>query len=281
MKSALVSLILVCLAFGSFSQTSLVGVYVKDRDVSRRPVPYQFVREADVMWSKTIWRKIDLREKINHPLYYPEAPRGERMSLIDLLLYAIDKGLIAYTASADEIDEFKQPTTRAEINVKFDAQDKTIMVEDVETGQLVERKQKGVVKSNDVKEYLVKELWFFDKQRSVLDVRIIGICPIRCYFKDDDTEQLNPMFTKLFWIYFPQAREWFANHLVFNPYNDADHMTFDDLFFKRYFSSYIVKESNTFNDRQINEYTIGVESLLEAERIKENIFNFEHDLWEY
>ena len=203
------------------------------------------------------------------------------MSLIDLLLYAIDKGLIAYTAMAEEIDEFKQPTTSAEIKMKFDAKDQILMIEDVETGQLVERKKKGEVKSSEVKSYLVKELWFFDKQRSVLDVRIIGLCPIREYFKPDDLEQLTPMQTKLFWVYFPQAREWFGNHMAFNPYNDADHMTFDDVFFKRYFSSYIVKESNTFNDRQIDEYTIGVESLLEAERIKENIFNFEHDLWEY
>ena len=29
------------------------------------------------------------------------------------------------------------------------------------------------------------------------------------------------------------------------------------------------------------QYKIGLDALLEAERIKEEIFNIEHDLWEY
>jgi hypothetical protein len=64
----------------------------------------------------------------------------------------------------------------------------------------------------------------------------------------------------------------------FNPQNDAQDYSFDDLFFKRMFSSYIVQESNAYNNRAISDYTIGLESMLEAERIKESIFNYEQDL---
>jgi hypothetical protein len=46
------------------------------------------------------------------------------------------------------------------------------------------------------------------------------------------------------------------------------------------FSSYIVKESNVY-DRSIQSYARGVDALLESERIKEELFTVEHDLWHY
>jgi len=282
---ALLGIILVISLTNVSAQNALEGVYTKEHVMNRRPVPYQYLREADVMWSKTVWRKIDLREKLNHPLYYPAVDGAsqidDRFSLIDLLLWAIDnQGLQAYNPTS-EYDEFKTPITRAEINKRFGAEDKTTMVEDLETGQLVQKTVAGSVKSSEVKEFMLKELWFFDKQRSVLEVRIIGMCPIRWFYKDDDAEKLDPQQRKLFWIYFPQARKIFANHLVYNERNDADTKSFDDIFAKRLFSSFIIQESNVFNNRKVDEYSSGIETLLESERIKENIFNFEHDLWEY
>jgi gliding motility associated protien GldN len=239
------------------------------------------VREADVMWSKTIWRMMDLQEKMNLNLYYPRTKIETRMSLIDLLLWGIDtQGMRAFKTDTEDY-EFKQPMTRDEINVGFDAKAKTQMITDVETGELKEVTVPGEVRSYEVKKYLLKELWFFDRQRSVMEVRIIGICPIRIYFKPEDVEQLEPIPKRLFWIYFPEARKILANHEVFNPYNDADKLTFDDLFHKRFFSSFVFRESNTFENRYINDYSSGIESLLEADRIKQNIFNMEHDLWEF
>jgi len=274
------------------AQDVLNGVYVKEKTLNRKPIPYQYLREADVMWSKTIWRMIPLREKMNHPLYYPEHPIGDRKSLIDLLLWGVrNQGLTAYDEGPG--DEFAAVMTVKEIEERFGAGTDTTYVEDIETGEYIPMVYEKEIPSNEVKYILVKELWFFDKQRSVLDVRIIGLCPIREYYKEDQMdeevdveggdggglEQGSRM--KLFWIYFPEARKILASHEVFNPYNDAERMSFDDLFFKRYFSSYIYAESNAYNNRIINEYTIGLESLLEAERIKESIFNFEQDLWEY
>ena len=55
---------------------------------------------------------------------------------------------------------------------------------------------------------------------------------------------------------------------------------YDDIFWKRMFSSTIVKESSVY-DRRVDEFMVGLDALLEAERIKEEIFNIEHDLWEY
>jgi gliding motility associated protien GldN len=263
------------------TQTTLEGVYLKERVANRRPVPYQYVRESDVMWSKIIWRKIDLREKMNQILYFPEQPIGKRRSLISLMLWAIDtQGLQAYDPS-DPNYEFKRPITREEINERFGARQTVKMIEDVETGQLIETIVKEDPNPAEVREYIVKELWFFDKQRSVMEVRILGICPVRIYYRDEDIERLEPLKTKLFWVYFPQARKVFAENEVYNPYNDAERMSFDDLFFKRFFSSYVVKESNTYENRQIEDYAVGIEAMLESERIKNEIMNFEHELWEF
>ncbi len=262
---------------GSFKQE----VYPKIHTPKKVPAPQQFVREADVMWSKTIWRKIDLREKINHPLYFPdEGPMGTRMSLIDLLLWAIDnEGLQAYKPG--EINEFKLPITRKEIDERMGAKETETMRENVETGAMEKVKVKIDAKSYEVKEYLVKEVWYFDKQRSVMDVRIIGICPIRNYYKEEDIDHEDLKRKKLFWIYMPDARRILANHEVYNPYNDIQSLTFDDIFLKRLFSSYIVQESNVFNNRPIETYAVGVDQLLEASRINEKIRNFESDLWQY
>jgi gliding motility associated protien GldN len=294
-KKGLFSIILlVSIVFsltGLKAQEVLEGVYVKNHTASRKPVPYQYLREADVMWSKTVWRVIELKEKINFPLYYPTSPIGERKSLIDLLMWGIsNQGLTAYKYSLT--DEFASVMTMKDIEEGFDAIDKVEYVDDLENpGEQIEVKIPGEIKTKEIKQFLVKELWFFDKQRSVMEVRIIGLCPVRFYEKggsssdpnaDPNADPSESLSKKMvFWVYFPEARKLLANHEVFNPANDAERMSYDDLFFKRKFSSYIYQESNAYDNRPISEYTMGLESLLEAERIKESIFNYEQDLWEY
>jgi len=130
--------------------------------------------------------------------------------------------------------------------------------------------------SSAIKFYEIKEEWFFEKQKSDMEVRIIGIKPVKESIGPDG----NPVLEDLFWIYFPEARFVFARYDVFNVNNDAKRMSFDDLFLKRFFESTIIKESNVY-DRSINEYKTGLDALLEAEKIEEKIFNFEHDFWHY
>ena len=62
--------------------------------------------------------------------------------------------------------------------------------------------------------------------------------------------------------------------------NDATGLSFDDMFMKRLFESYIVKESNP-DDLRIKDYAQGIDKLYEAERIKKGMIDYEHDLWSY
>lgn len=269
------------------------GAYEKEHVQNKEPISYQFLREADVMWSKTVWRIIDLREKKNLPMYYPTYEYiGQRRSLINVLLDAIlspdslrtpladtTMDVTAYRAD-DPYLEFGEQIPMERLRKLMGAEEKVQMVKDVSTGKM--KKQKVVPdiqeKARQVKQYMVKELWFFDKQRSVMEVRLIGLCPIRWFYKQGSD---IPTKQKLFWVYYPEVRKILANAPAYSPHSDAVELSMDDIFQKRFFSSFIVKESNTYNNRGIDAYASGVETLYEAKRIKNKIFNFEQELWSY
>jgi gliding motility associated protien GldN len=252
----------------------LDGVYVKEHTIERRVIPYTYLREADVMWSKRIWRIIDLREKLNHDMYFPIDVIAGRRSLMQVIWDGVTKdGSI--TAYSDENDgDFTTQLSKADLDNKYNYWD-TAQIEDPGTGDMVEKVTQVQFNPSDVRQFRIKEDWFFDRQRSVMDVRIIGIAPIR-FFQKNGEDRIETMF----WIYYPEARFAFVSAEVYNKGNDAERRTYEDIFWKRRFSSYIYKETNVYN-RRISTYLGGLEALLEAEKIKEDIFNMEHDLWEY
>ena len=282
------ALVIVFLSSGRtiFAQDTKIEVYEKIHIPHKKPIPYPYTREADVMWSKTIWRMIDLREKMNMPLFYPTKPIGERMSLINLIFYGIDnEGLQSYDPDKD-VDEFKIPLSKEDLEKRMDNVPKDVQVVDT-TGATVTKHVQGERKMEQIKKILIKEKWFFDKNYSTMQVRILGICPIRVYPREikgavnPDDENAEMLMKKVCWIYYPEARNLFASHPVYNKNNDSQQASFDDLFMQRRFNSYIYAESNVYNNRLVEEYTTGLETLLESDRIKESIMTFEHDLWEY
>jgi len=257
-------------------------VYKKEHIFSKKPIAYPPVREADIMWSKVVWRMIDLREKMNQPLYFPTKETGNRVNLVNLLLAAIkDGGLQAYSAPLDDPNEFKEPISYDQVLKNFNIQDKTIGVLNVATGLTDSTLIPGELNTDEVQQIMIKEMWFFDRKRSVLDVRIIGLCPVRVYYEDEDVSKEHIQKSKLFWVKYPEARPFLAQKEVFNNSNDSELRSFDEIFYKRYFTGFIVQESNVYNNRMIESYALGVESLQEAERIENMIFQFEHDLWEF
>ncbi|MDP3434733.1 MAG: gliding motility protein GldN [Bacteroidota bacterium] len=256
------------------------GAYVRTDAYKRKPTPLPYVREADVMWSKKVWRIIDLREKMNQPLYFPTKEVDGRRSLVNLFIEGIKNGKItAYDAKND--DEFKVPMTFEQVKEAFGATTRTRKVRDVDTGELVDRVVAGEVRSEEVKQFMLKEEWYFDKQSSTLKVKIIGICPIQEFYRDEDTNQESVQRRQVFWIYYPEARELMAANEVFNSQNSARNSSYDDIFLKRRFNSYIVKEANIYNNRDISQYLVGKNAMLESKRIEKEIFDYEQNLWEY
>jgi gliding motility associated protien GldN len=265
------------------AQDNLKEVYVREHIPHKTPVPYEYIREADVMWSKIIYRMVDLRQKQNLPLYYPTKPIGGRMNFVDLILYGIDNEGVRAFSTNDVLNEFTAQMTIDQIDEAFDAGTDTIKTPNPSTGFLEEIVVENPRKTDEVKKLLVKEKWFFDKNHSVMKVRIVGISPIRVYNRMDEegmpTEQV--LQEQTFWVYFPEVRPLLANHEVFNRNNDSQRISFDDFFMQRRFTSHIFAVSNVYDNRWNNSYTMGVDALIEADKQKEWLFNIEHDLWEY
>lgn len=254
--------------FTNLSAQPLDDIVERKLIKERKVLAYQPIREADIFWEKRVWRIIDVREKMNLPFVYPEAP------LFQILQEAALNNQIALYSAED--DKFSYLLDTTEVRSIFYTKD-TIEIMNPETYDPEYREIEDIVNYENVKRFRIKEVWFFDENTGTMNVRILGIAPLIEEFDDNDNFKFErPMF----WAYYPECRELLARHKVANPINDAALTTWEDLFETRMFASYIYKASNIRNDR-IKDYASGVDGLLEAEKIKKAIFNFEHDLWTY
>ncbi len=252
------------------------GIYTKENSNNRRWIPYTSLREADVTWEKRVWRRLDMRERQNQQLYFPIEKVVSRISLVQLILKHVLTGEI--TAFKDE--EFLQPLELSNIRSMIVLQEDSADVEEFDAqGNAYPVKKPGAVDSTWIYENFtsleIKEDWFFDKQKSVLEVRIISLGFNALIPKKEELGEKT-----FFYTYFPNCRPYFAQAEVYNWKNDAERRTFDDIFWKRQFSSTAIKETNVY-DRSIERYSKGIDALLESDRIKNDIFRWEHDLWNF
>ena len=251
----------------------LDGIYIKENARGRKPIPYNHESEINLMWVKRITRVLDLREKINHPFYYPLETSNGMSNLITVLrngicsdeLTAFDpiSDEFLYTFRGDEACGIGEVIDTAYVPNEDDEMEAVVINEPFPT--------------HNVLRYRIKEDWYFDNKRSVMEARIIGICPIE-EVHDENGEYKGDK--PLYWVYMPEIRHILASQETPSRHNDVERRTYDDLFNKRFFSSYVYKESNVYC-RKVTDYKSGLEALLEGRRIEKNMFDYEQDLWEY
>ena len=260
------------------------------------PVPLSEVNENELLYPRIIWRRIELKEKINQKFYYPTVPTADRQSLATVLFNAMQTVSVyddefeeakgpnfkgtpyegAYTLIAYQDDDFTKPYHNIEDIPIFRTRTSLTGITDSLGRQTFDTLR---VEARDVLSYMLKEVWFFDTKRSVWDVRIIGICP-EYRIKKNIGDRPYENYEQNVWFQFPQARYYLCNSICYNPQNDLEQWTYDDIFLMRMFNSYIVKESNMQN-RMISEYARGVDAIIESERIKKELIEYETQLWEY
>jgi len=250
------------------------GYYKKSNILDAKVTPYANLRELDVMFSKRVWREIDLRDKMNMVF---ASPKGR---LIDIITDAVMAGeLTAYDATSTKEDvngdEFSTVLKPEDAMAKF-ADSVLVPIFDTEGNQTGTTVKPGEFNADSIVKFRIKEDWIFDKQRSVFEPRIIGIAPMVKVKAAGQVLDDQPAF----WIYFPEVRQILVTKEVVNRRNDATGLSYDDVFMKRLFASYIVKESNP-EDLRIKDYAQGIDKLQESERIKKELMNREHDLWSY
>jgi gliding motility associated protien GldN len=253
------------------AQEPLDGAYIKTTTKEKEVIPYDYIREADVFWAKRIWRMIDVREKMNLPFKYPQQP------LIQVVHEAAKNGeLTVYDPAVVDADQFKQVMSVDDVK-KLGARVDTVMQINPITLEEEQVITKNELTWDKIVKYRVKEDWFFDEETSTLMVRVIGVAPI---MEDYDASGNYRGDMTMYWVYYPDLRPILAKYEVYNPRNDAQRLSWEDVFEARIFESYIYKESNVY-DRNIQEYATGMDALLESDRVKYDIFTFEHDLWNY
>ncbi|MEZ5014802.1 MAG: gliding motility protein GldN [Chitinophagales bacterium] len=253
------------------SPARLDGMYKRELLGTREVIPYDDIREADIFWEKRIWRNIDFREKINLPFTWPVDP------FVQVVYDAVVSGeLKAYSPLYDDFREGIEMPMEDIMN-KFNRTD-TVWLLDEETYE-----EKMVITHTEfdyqtVQKIQIKEDWVFDEETSTLVVRIIGLTMMRDRIDPTTGETLGS--EPMFWVYYPDLRNILIRHEVFNEKNSARYLTYEDIFEMRLFNSYIVKEDNVY-DRFIENYATGIDQVLESDRIKEEIFDYEHNLWEF
>ncbi|WP_289666180.1 gliding motility protein GldN [Flavobacterium panacagri] len=287
---------------------------ISDND---KPLAYGYVNDRDILMGKTVWEIIDLNEKINFPLYFPVDTANigsDRRSLYDVLTKGIREGKItevytdSYFNTKKSLKDIQGSLSRVDttdagrelINQYPDDYRSRVVKKKVVTGK---GKKKSVsyveetvgptrtvpaeyilkqdLTAADVSQYKIKGFWYFDKRQSELKYRLLGICPVTpdVYTMNSDEKD----YIELFWVFFPNARDVLHEAKAFNDQNSALPISFDQILNSRRFNSVIYKEENVYGDREIKDYIRdnAQSQLLESERVKEKIRNFEEDMWNY
>jgi len=249
------------------------GVYDRIPHESRI-LPWQPIREADVMWKKRVWREIDTRQKQNLAFRYPGDELSGGGMFVEILINAIKTGKV----QAFNEQDFTTTLSKEQMLDKLEGKIDTIEIEDPITQEKSTKLVRSGVNLESITKFRIKEDWIFDRNLGRMVVRILGIAPML----DEYTKENVYKYTyPLCWIYYPNLREILAQYEVFNPENDVARINWDTYFENRFFSSYIIKVSNAYNSSFSEMNYTPMEQLYEAEKTTEMIFNKEHDMWVY
>ncbi len=254
--------------------------YEKKAAKDRKVIEHRYTGEASVKYAKRIHRIIDAREKQNLVMHWPRNPFYRIIHEAALKGPDQEGGVRAYTSdSLDRGNYYTEDQVKVRGGSEFVTQVQNPDNPDDEW-DLIDTVIPIPFEPEAIKKYRIMEDWIFDYKYSDFRARIIAIAPMFNMTSSGVDLGEQP----LFWVKMEDLRPILVNQEVFNPYNDAARLSFDDWFEMRMFSSYIIKESN-YNDWDLKDYPEleddGLELLLRSEELKNNLFIFEHDLWEY
>lgn len=271
----------------SYAQSSVVTAKSPEdltaREVSEKSnkLEYSKIIDDDILWSKVVYEYIDLNEKLNFPLLFPlndDLYSDSRKSLWKIIKEGVESGDIK-RVFASRNDNFKLENAIVGKDSISDLYGSNFKKGDTTPQEFAE--------SEDIQGYNIKGVWYFDKKHSELKYKLIGLQPKGRDLKNKDNKEPTPYF----WIWYDSIRELLSQNLVFNDRNNNSSISFDDLLVNRRFNSYIYKYDNVYGDRKIEEYikkrdgespeSYRIRFILESERIKKEILDFENDMWGY
>ena len=300
-----IAILVLGLSATTFAQSNLLNAKTPDQIGKKteaelsadndKPLPYGYVHDRDILMGKRIWEFVDLDERVNFPLYFPVEgdvmSSPDRRPLYNVLISGIKEGKITEVYDSSY---FTTKKTLKDIESSLYTVDTTDvgreqMNEDMEAYRKGTKKideefiRKTEIEAYNVHAYRIVGYWYFDKRQGELKYRLLGICPVVpdvFSLKNGDAEL---EYVDLFWVYFPSTRDILHEAKAFNNRNSAMPFSFDHLLNARRFSSMIYLEENVYGDRKIADYMKenSQMQLLESDRVKEEIRDFEQDMWNY
>lgn len=269
----------------SYSQSNLLNAKKPSQigneiiKFENKSIEYPEIDDTDVLWSKVVYEFIDLNEKLNFQLLFPvndEQYSSTRKSLWKIIRENVENGNI------DEVFDVRNDNFLSSNRITGTDKIKDFYGSKFTPG---DSRPQTYATSSDITGYKIKGVWFFDKRHSEMKYRLLGIQPVGRNLKEAGKEQ------GYFWIWYPYIRDILSNHMVFNDKNNNNRISFDDLLVNRRFSSYIYKYDNVYGDRTIRDYIrqrngesnrqYQLRLIMESERIKKEILDFDVDMWGY
>jgi len=240
-------------------------------EADRAPLEYPYVDDKDILWSKVVYEEIDLSQKFNFPLLYPTDDAlytDDRKSLWRIIYESLENGLIENVYQRNNRN-FTEAYSKEEY-MEF-------LKTSINIGGIV---QEDRVESHQITSYRVKGIWYFDKKYAELRYRLLAIMPVgRDLLNENDREYR----TGLFWIWYRDLRPILYDELTYTGKNSAKRISFDQLLTSRRFHSYLYAVENIMNDRTLDESPNISDDpymrLVESERLKQSILDFELDMW--
>ena len=285
MKSPIILILSLIFCISSYGQSNLLNAKKPSEigteliKADKKSIEYPEVDDTDVLWSKVVYEFIDLNEKLNFQLLFPvndEQYTSTRKSLWKIIRENVENG------SIDEVFDVRNDNFLNSNKITGTEKIKDFYGSKFTPG---DSRPQTYATSSDITGYKIKGVWFFDKKHSEMKYRLLGIQPVGRNLKESGKEQ------GYFWIWYPSIRDILSNHMVFNDKNNNNRISFDDLLVNRRFSSYIYKYDNVYGDRTIRDYIrqrngesnrqYQLRLIMESERIKKEILDFDVDMWGY
>lgn len=271
-----------------FDSKGAVRIQTAEMDALADTIAVVNHRADDIVWSRIVYRVIDMREKQNYQLYFPLRSNDEYKSLFKLMLDAICNGVNVYSKDARDLrPSFNNVLQGEDLSKAFafdNEMDNNLIQVDTVTKQRTFQNDKYMSYVKNQLKFLIQEIIFFDKHTSRLYSKIIAIAPLYALHPDNIESKESMQYFRgsiLCWFSFDELRPALAKQIVIPNGNETERLTYDEFFDQKLYSSYLLGDSNMFN-RMLLEYVVDpVKIKKEQARIETEIMNFEQDLWEY
>ncbi|MDR3011481.1 MAG: gliding motility protein GldN [Sphingobacterium sp.] len=244
------------------------GFYQANNMEDAVPFAYPEVNKKNIRFYKRVWRDIDLKDEKNNVLAIP----GN--SLIEVVMKAIEKGKLSLYSPDD--DSFKGRLSAQEGMARF-ADSVLVPIFDGEGNQIDSKMALNEFDPARVTKFRIKEDIFFDKQRSRLETRIIGVAPLMNITTSAELAE-SVGATPAFWLYFPQLRYSLIQVDISDPDKGLYDMTMDDFFVQNKFASTIVRESSPGMLQNLKETENGGQQL-DGKKVEEKLDAYKKKLW--